>query len=404
MTSTNVSQYSCQTRYKRLRSSLLVATALQLVSVATAVAQEGGIEEVVVTSNRRAEVLSKVPISVAAYTNESMAQNGVKQLSDLVRLTPGLVVSNSSQNSGNSISIRGIASTAGSATTGIYIDDTPIQAAALGTGGYGQIYPAVFDLDRVEVLRGPQGTLFGAGSEGGTVRFIQAQPSLSDFTIKARAEVNSVGKDGSTGYEYGLAGGGPILNSVLGFRVSAYYKKQGGWIDEISLRVMDALRVFPSIILALAIVSATGQTLANVVLVIGILDVPVFARLVRAEVLALRAGGFVEAAVNAGNPTWRILFVHLLPNCMRGALAQMPIRMAWAVRVSATLAFIGVGIQVPTPEWGAMIRQGSEFIISGEWWVSIVPGITLVLLVIGFSMLGDGFEEVLDPRRNTRAR
>ena len=232
MTSTNVSQYSCQTRYKRLRSSLLVATALQLVSVATAVAQEGGIEEVVVTSNRRAEVLSKVPISVAAYTNESMAQNGVKQLSDLVRLTPGLVVSNSSQNSGNSISIRGIASTAGSATTGIYIDDTPIQAAALGTGGYGQIYPAVFDLDRVEVLRGPQGTLFGAGSEGGTVRFIQAQPSLSDFTIKARAEVNSVGKDGSTGYEYGLAGGGPILNSVLGFRVSAYYKKQGGWIDE----------------------------------------------------------------------------------------------------------------------------------------------------------------------------
>ena len=128
------------------------------------------------------------------------------------------------------------------------------------------------------------------------------------------------------------------------------------------------------------------------------------ARQLQVDAVHLRAGGFVEAAVNAGNPTWRILFVHLLPNCMRGALAQMPIRMAWAVRVSATLAFIGVGIQVPTPEWGAMIRQGSEFIISGEWWVSIVPGITLVLLVIGFSMLGDGFEEVLDPRRNTRAR
>ena len=214
----------------------------------------------------------------------------------------------------------------------------------------------------------------------------------------------AMGPDGAV---YVCNNGGFLFQKVAGLNrtrpgVKEGYK--GGWIDEISLRVMDALRVFPSIILALAIVSATGQTLANVVLVIGILDVPVFARLVRAEVLALRAGGFVEAAVNAGNPTWRILFVHLLPNCMRGALAQMPIRMAWAVRVSATLAFIGVGIQVPTPEWGAMIRQGAEFIISGEWWVSIVPGLTLVVLVIGFSMLGDGFEEVLDPRRNTRAR
>jgi ABC-type dipeptide/oligopeptide/nickel transport system permease subunit len=139
-------------------------------------------------------------------------------------------------------------------------------------------------------------------------------------------------------------------------------------------------------------------------LVIGMLDVPVFARLVRAEVLALRAGGFVEAAVNAGNPTWRILFVHLLPNCIRGAMAQMPIRMAWAVRVSATLAFIGVGIQAPTPEWGAMIRQGADYMISGEWWVSIVPGVALVTLIIGFSMFGDGLEELLDPRRQKGSR
>ena len=207
-----------------------------------------------------------------------------------------------------------------------------------------------------------------------------------------------------TRYAFGIAVPVLLFGMLFGIPVGLYAGYHGGWIDEISLRVMDALRVFPSIILALAIVSATGQTLANVVLVIGILDVPVFARLVRAEVLALRAGGFVEAAVNAGNPTWRILFVHLLPNCMRGALAQMPIRMAWAVRVSATLAFIGVGIQVPTPEWGAMIRQGAEFIISGEWWVAIVPGLALVILVVGFSMLGDGLEELLDPRRSNRAR
>ena len=207
-----------------------------------------------------------------------------------------------------------------------------------------------------------------------------------------------------TRYAFGIAVPVLLFGMLFGIPVGLYAGYRGGWVDEVALRCMDALRVFPSIILALAIVAATGQSLANVVLVIGILDVPVFARLVRAEVLALRAGGFVEAAVNAGNPTWRILFVHLLPNCLRGAMAQMPIRMAWAVRVSATLAFIGVGIQVPTPEWGAMIRQGAEFIISGEWWVAIVPGLALVVLVIGFSMLGDGLEEMLDPRRNHGAR
>lgn len=205
-------------------------------------------------------------------------------------------------------------------------------------------------------------------------------------------------------YAFGIAIPVLLFGMIVGIPIGLYAGYRGGWIDEVTLRFMDAIRVFPSIILALAIVSATGQSLANVVLVIAILDVPMFARLVRAEVLALRASGFVEAAVNAGNPTWRILFVHLLPNCIRGSVAQMPIRMAWAVRASATLAFIGVGIQAPTPEWGAMIRQGADFIVSGEWWVAIVPGVALVVLIVGFSMLGDGLEELLDPRRNKGSR
>lgn len=205
-------------------------------------------------------------------------------------------------------------------------------------------------------------------------------------------------------YAFGIAVPVLLFGAIVGIPVGLCAGYVGGWFDEVALRIMDALRVFPSIILALAIVSATGQSLANVVLVIAILDVPIFARLVRAEVLALRASGFVEAAVNAGNPVRRILFVHLLPNAMRGALAQMPIRMAWAVRVSATLAFIGVGVQVPEPEWGAMIRQGADYVISGEWWVALVPGIALVILVIGLSMLGDGLGDLLDPRRSRRAR
>ena len=205
-------------------------------------------------------------------------------------------------------------------------------------------------------------------------------------------------------YAFGIAVPVLLLGMALGIPIGLYAGYRGGWFDEIALRVMDALRVFPSIILALAIVAATGHSLINVVVVIAVLDVPLFARVVRAEVLALRRSGLAEAALAAGNPTWRVLAVHLLPNCLRGAMAQVPIRMAWAVRVTATLAFIGVGIQAPTPEWGAMIRQGSEYMISGEWWVAIFPGIALVILIIGFSMLGDGLEELLDPRRNNSSR
>ena len=137
----------------------------------------------------------------------------------------------------------------------------------------------------------------------------------------------------------------------------------------------------------------------NVVLVLGVLDSPVFARVVRSEVLALRSSVFVESAIAAGNPTSRILFVHLLPNAIQGAMAQTAVRAAWAVRISATLAFLGVGIQAPTPEWGAMIRQGAEFMITGQWWVGVFPGVALIFLVFGLNMFGDGMQELLNPRR-----
>jgi len=93
------------------------------------------------------------------------------------------------------------------------------------------------------------------------------------------------------------------------------------------------------------------------------------------------------------------MWVHILPNAILGATAQLPMRMAWAVRISATLAFIGVGIQAPTPEWGAMIRQGAEYVITGEWWVALFPGLALMTLVLGFNLLGDGLTDLLDPKR-----
>ena len=203
-------------------------------------------------------------------------------------------------------------------------------------------------------------------------------------------------------YAFGIALPAVSISLVIGLPVGLWAGFRGGWVDELLLRTMDLLRVFPSIILALAIVAATGQSLLNVIFVIGLLDAPVFARVVRAEVLALRGSTMVESARAIGNSTPRILFVHLLPNALSGTLAQVSVRMAWAVRVSATLAFVGVGIQQPTPEWGAMIRQGAEYMVTGEWWVALFPGLALVSLVFGLNLAGDGVQDWLGRRRTRR--
>jgi len=207
-----------------------------------------------------------------------------------------------------------------------------------------------------------------------------------------------------TRYAFGIAVPAGLIMVLIGVPLGVIAGYKGGIVDEVLLRVLDVLRAFPSIILALAVVAATGSSLVNVVLVIGFLDSPIFARVVRAEVLALRDATFVRAAIAVGNPPWRVMLVHILPNAILGATAQLPIRMAWAVRISATLAFIGVGVQAPAPEWGAMIRQGAEYVISGEWWVATFPGLGLIGLVLGFNLLGDGLTDLLDPRRKATGK
>jgi iron complex outermembrane receptor protein len=188
------------------------------------------IEQVVVTATRRAEKLEKVPISISAFSDAKMDVLGVKNFAQLARFTPGVTYDPDT----NNVYIRGIDSTAGSGTTGIYIDDTPIQLRNLGFNSNNTL-PSVFDLERVEVLRGPQGTLFGAGSEGGTVRYITPQPSLTDYSGIVRSEI-SFTQDGQPSYEAGAAFGGPIIDDVLGFRASAWYRRDGGWIDQVNYR------------------------------------------------------------------------------------------------------------------------------------------------------------------------
>src|SRR6185312_9898612 len=193
----------------------------------------GALEEITVTAQRRTERIQDVPISISAFSSEQMDAQGVRDIDAIARLTPGITFqrTDARNTSASSISIRGIASAAGAATTGIYIDDTPIQVRYLGAGGAAfNAFPQVFDLDRIEVLRGPQGTLFGAGSEGGTVRFITPQPNLTHTSAYVRSELGYT-EGGDPSYEAGAAFGAPIIQDKVGFRVSAWFRRDGGWVD-----------------------------------------------------------------------------------------------------------------------------------------------------------------------------
>jgi iron complex outermembrane recepter protein len=194
------------------------------------------LQEVVVTAQRREEALSKVPISVTALTQSDMDQRGIKDFIDVARFTPGVSIDNSAT---NAISIRGISSSAGAGTTGIYIDDTPIQMRSLGFNPDDAL-PKTFDLERVEILRGPQGTLFGAGAEGGAVRYILTQPSVSASSSYLRSEV-SYTEHGQPNYELGVALGRPVVDGTFGVRASVWYRWDGGWIDRVDPTTRDVV-------------------------------------------------------------------------------------------------------------------------------------------------------------------
>jgi outer membrane receptor protein involved in Fe transport len=219
-----------------LHSEISRAATANSTSTASTDDTTGPLEEIVVTATRHEEGLSKVPISVTAMTQDDIDVRGIKDIMDVARFTPGVNIDASGT---NNIAIRGIASTGGAGTTGIYIDDTPIQIRALAFNP-DEALPKAFDIDRIEVLRGPQGTLFGAGSEGGTVRYITTQPSLTQNSVYSRDEV-SYTEGGSPSYEAGLAAGGPLIDGTLGGRLSVWYRRDGGYINRIDPTTLDTV-------------------------------------------------------------------------------------------------------------------------------------------------------------------
>ena len=188
-----------------------------------------------------------------------------------------------------------------------------------------------------------------------------------------------------------------VVGSVLG-AAAGYW---GGWIDKVLSRSLDTIMAFPLFVLAMGIVAAMGNTVENIIYATAIINIPFYARLVRAEVNIRRNAGFALAAKLSGNSDLRVLAIHIFPNCLPPMMVQISLNMGWAILNAAGLSFIGLGVRPPTPEWGIMVAEGANFIVSGEWWLALFPGLTLMLAVFTFNLLGDGLRDMVDPRQRT---
>jgi peptide/nickel transport system permease protein len=187
------------------------------------------------------------------------------------------------------------------------------------------------------------------------------------------------------------------LAAGVGVFVGLFAGFTGGWLDEGLMRLTDVFFAFPALILAMAISGALGPSLTNAMIAIAIVSWPVYARLVRAQVLSLRELAYVEASRSLGASSGRIMWQHILPNTMSPLLVQASFDMGAAILAAAGLSFIGFGTQPPTPEWGVMVSDGRNYIATHSW-LSLYPGLAILLTVAAFNLIGDGLRDALDPR------
>jgi peptide/nickel transport system permease protein len=190
-------------------------------------------------------------------------------------------------------------------------------------------------------------------------------------------------------------GVGLVVGSVVG-ALAGYL---GGKADEVTMRAMDIFAAFPGFILALAIAGALGPSIPNLIIAIAFVNIPVYARLMRARFLVIRNAQYAIAARGVGAPRMRILTWHLLPNCLAPIFVQSTLQFGWAILDAAGLSFLGLGVRLPTPEWGVMIALGVPRIVTGQWWISLFPGLAIAIAVMGFNLIGDGLQDLLDPTR-----
>lgn len=186
---------------------------------------------------------------------------------------------------------------------------------------------------------------------------------------------------------------GVALGAVLGITAGFY----GGWFDNLAMRLLDIQLAFPGLLLAIAIIAVLGVGAQNVVIAIGIFSVPTFARVLRGSLLTLKEHDFVTAARAVGAGDARLMFVHLLPNALAPALVIATLRLGTAILTAASLSFLGLGIRPPSPEWGAMLSDGRQFLQLAPH-VAIFPGLAILVTVLALNLLGDGLRDALDPK------
>jgi peptide/nickel transport system permease protein len=188
-----------------------------------------------------------------------------------------------------------------------------------------------------------------------------------------------------------------VLALIVGVLLGSLSGYLGGYVDSIIMRCMDILLAFPGIFLALGIIAALGPGLVNLMFAAGISSIPQFARIVRASILSLKEREFVEAALALGSGSNRVMFRHLLPNCLAPIIVQSTLRMATVLLTASGLSFLGLGVQPPTPEWGAMLSNARSYLIVAPH-VATIPGLAIMVVVVGFNLFGDGLRDTLDPR------
>ncbi|WP_445263005.1 ABC transporter permease [Pseudokineococcus sp. 1T1Z-3] len=179
--------------------------------------------------------------------------------------------------------------------------------------------------------------------------------------------------------------------------VAGFY---GRWVDDVLMRVMDMLFAFPAVLLAIAVLAVLGPGTTNATIAIGVVYIPIFARVTRSSVLSVREEVYVRASRSVGAGDLRLLVRHVLPNAAPPVIVQTSVSLAFAVLSEAALSFLGLGTQPPSPSWGLMLAEGRGF-IQVAWWMSVFPGLAIFLLVLSFNLLGDGLRDVLDPRQRT---
>ena len=200
-----------------------------------------------------------------------------------------------------------------------------------------------------------------------------------------------------------IALAGTLISAVIGTLIGAlvgFYQAGRGLRSMLSgfvMRSADVLQAFPVFVFAIALVASLGQSLQTVIIAIAFVNTPIYLRLMRSQVVAIRQMRFVEASVVAGLSDLQTVLRHVIPNALGPVLAQLSVNIGWAILLTAGLSFIGAGVRAPTPEWGSMIAMGFQNVVTGQWWPSVFPGIALAITVFGFALIGSSIETMADP-------